>query len=304
VNLNPPISVLLFQLVAHVDPDVAFRGWQIGSALLYVAVVAWLLRTFPTPERWWLGVAMLVWSPFWSTLDLGQLYVPLLALAAIGFVFADRKPWLAGACIGLLVAIKPQYAIWPVLLVAAGHWRPSLAALLTGAAASLLPIALGHADWYAEWLAASGSLEMLVYTDNLSLPSLLTRAGVPLSTALAATAAWLVALAVTVAIRRWPTSRTSSVALVSAALAGPVSWVGYALLLAPVLISAGGRTERMTLAVLLLSVPGVLLWWSHAGSLIYDIALALCLWATLVERPLGASGRWRVDSEPRQIPLH
>ena len=118
--------------------------------------------------------------------------------------------------------------------------------------------------------------------------------------ALAATAAWLVAMAGMMALRRWPAQRTSAVALVASVLAGPVSWVGYALLLAPVLISGGLRSERMLLASLLLCVPGVLLWWAQAGYLTYDIALALCLWAVLVER--NETPIHRVHQVPERIP--
>jgi hypothetical protein len=134
-------------------------------------------------------------------------------------------------------------------------------------------------------------METLIYADNLSLPSILFRARMPTGVALAATGAFLAVLVAVIALRRWPARRASSVALIAAVLAGPVSWVGYALLLAPVLVSTGLRSERIMLAALLLSVPGVVLWSSHGGFLIYDAALALCLWAVLVERREGALPR-------------
>jgi alpha-1,2-mannosyltransferase/arabinofuranan 3-O-arabinosyltransferase len=227
---------------------------------------------------------MLVWTPLWSTLDLGQIYVPLLALAVFGFVYVDRRPLIAGVCIGLLMAVKPQFAIWVVMLLAARHWSPALTAALSAAIASALPLAFGHADWYASWIETSASLQMLVYSDNLSLPSVLSRAHLSTAVALTATATWLVVLGIMVWVRRWPARRASSVALVASVLAGPISWVGYSLLLAPIFVSRGMHSDRMILAGMLLSVPGVLLWWSHAGFLIYDVALALCLWAVLVER--------------------
>src|SRR5207248_1100469 len=154
VNLNPPVSVLFFQVLAQADPTTAFRAWQVGSAVLYALVLVFLLRTFRSRGGWWRGLLLLAWQPFWSTLDLGQLYVVLLALAAVGFTVVRRHPVLVGICIGLLVAMKPQFAVWPALLMAAGHWRPSGTALLTATAASLLPIALGHADWYGQWADA------------------------------------------------------------------------------------------------------------------------------------------------------
>jgi hypothetical protein len=289
INLNPPAAVLLFQLLALIDPAVAFRVWQVASGAMYLVVVAVLLRALRPPDWWELGLLMLAWAPFWSTIDLAQIYVPLLALAATAYLRLDRSPWLAGACIGLIIAVKPQFAIWPVLLLAGAYWRPVAAAVGTWGMASLLPALLGHADWYARWISTSRMADMLVYSDNLSVMSFLYRAGVSEPAAALIVGGGLLALFVVVAWRRWSARRVSDLAVVAAVLAGPISWVGYVLLLAPMFLSRTIRSERLMLAAILLAVPGVLLWWSQAGSGIYVLALGLCLWVTLVDSYHGAT---------------
>ncbi len=65
-------------------------------------------------------------------------------------VWADRRPALAGACLGLL-AYKPQLAACaPLVLLAAGRWRSLAGAAVTYAAACLASLAvLGPAAWRA-----------------------------------------------------------------------------------------------------------------------------------------------------------
>src|ERR1022692_3680529 len=80
-NLSPPVSVLLFQQIAWVDPLTLFRVWYACSLLLYVFIIVALLRAYPqqqTPLR-------LIWAlaifPLWYTLAIGQVHVVLLTLA-------------------------------------------------------------------------------------------------------------------------------------------------------------------------------------------------------------------------------
>ncbi len=295
VNLNPPFSVLLFQLLAWGDPAVMFRAWQIGSALLYAAVVVFLLRRLPTEDWWHRALLMLVWAPLWSTLDLAQIYVLLLALTTVAYLSMGRRPLLAGVCIGLLVAIKPQYLVWPALLLAAWYWRPSLAATATAAVISALPLVFGHGDWYPAWVDATRASNTLVFADNLSVLGLLTRAGVELGVGVALVAAGLVGLSAITAFKRWRPERVSAIALVAAVLAGPVSWVGYALLLTPVLLTTAVWSEPMILGGLLLVAPGVVLSSVRSGYMVYEVALLFLFWAILY----GAGARSLTSSLTR-----
>jgi hypothetical protein len=141
VNLNPPLSVLFLQATGRFDPDFMFRFWQLGSALLYLAIVLGLTRLFPSPNGWLRTLLMLLWQPFWSTLDLGQLYVALLVPTTAALVLIDRHPTAAGLCIGLVAALKPPFLVWPFLLLGARQWRSAFAALGTTVVLSALPAA-------------------------------------------------------------------------------------------------------------------------------------------------------------------
>ncbi|HEY5071533.1 MAG TPA: glycosyltransferase family 87 protein [Caulobacteraceae bacterium] len=72
------------------------------------------------------------------------------SLMGFGLISIDRRPWLAGAMLGLLV-YKPQFGILlPVLLIGTGRWKSALAAALGGAAfIGLSLLVLGPGPWLA-----------------------------------------------------------------------------------------------------------------------------------------------------------
>ena len=78
------------------------------------------------PDDWW---------PGWLT-PIGVVWETWrgMSWAMTGaWLLMRRGDWLvAGILIGLVVAIKPNYALVPLVLFAAGHWRPAFTA---GAAA-------------------------------------------------------------------------------------------------------------------------------------------------------------------------
>ncbi len=83
----------------------------------------------------------------------GGLWASCLGLAALNL---DRRPWLGGACLGLL-SCKPQLAVCvPVALLAARRWRACAAAAIGAAAlASASALVLGLGAWQA-FLANAG----------------------------------------------------------------------------------------------------------------------------------------------------
>src|SRR5690606_37646255 len=80
-----------------------------------------------------------------------------LTAALIGFalVFLQRRPVLAGICLGLLT-YKPHFGIlFPVALIAAGNWRAFFTAGVTAFALAAASVAVyGFAPWLAflRWL--------------------------------------------------------------------------------------------------------------------------------------------------------
>ena len=97
----------------------------------------------------WLLLALAYPAVF---INLGHGHNGFLTAALIGaaLVQLDRRPWLAGVLIGLLV-YKPQFGLLiPLVLVASGRWRTFAAATLTVIALTLIvTLAFGPDVWSA-----------------------------------------------------------------------------------------------------------------------------------------------------------
>lgn len=72
------------------------------------------------------------------------------SLFGYGLLSIDRRPWLAGAVLGLLV-YKPQFGILlPILLIGTGRWKSTFAAAISAAAfIALSALVLGVVPWLA-----------------------------------------------------------------------------------------------------------------------------------------------------------
>ncbi len=300
-NLNPPISALLFQVFDTADPHSAFRSWRWISIAIYLGTLLLLIRRFPTSEPLLLILWSLALAGFWDTLLLGQIYLPLVLAAVGAWLLLERGAGLwAGVLIGVVVAIKPNFLVWPALLFLAGHRRPAVAAVATAALISAIPLAVFGADVYRQWIELVASdRDRAFFLTNASLAGLAARAGIPalgliLSLALlAGLAAW--------AVRRRPDRiRASALALVAALLASPLGWIHYTLFLLPVLMSHWSRPAMRLVAVLLVvPVPFVIGQFTEptliqltVGS-VYAWALILCL-AILV------FDEWRIARRARR----
>ena len=235
-NLNPPISALLFQLFGLAEPHRMFRIWYCITAVLYAGTIALLLARYKTAPRLVFTLWACSLAGFWETLALGQIYVPLVLASVAAWLLLERgaTAW-AGVLIGLVVAIKPNFAVWPALLLLTGHFRPALFSIVTAAVVSAIPAAVLGVQVYQQWFAliASDSARA-VFLTNVSLGGLAARAGLPLVgmglslVLLAGSAFWAWA-------RRRPVNDVSAIALVVALLAAPVAWVHYTLFLLPVI---------------------------------------------------------------------
>lgn len=309
-NLNPPAALPLMELLgADPDPWTSFRLWWAVSLACYAATVALLARRYLVGTPWLVPGVLWMLAPagLWDTLVLGQIYLPLVLAAAGGWLLLERgRPAAAGLLIGLLVAVKPNFLVWPALLLLAGHARPAAWALATAAALSLLPVARYGPEVYAQWLAVlADEGDRARFPTNASLAGFAIRAGLDRIWGLAAGAGLLAALALW-AWRRRPDAMTASAfGLVGALLASPIAWVHYALVLTPVLLARRSSPFVLVAAALLLvpvpaaigaltGGPGAML---GLGS-IYGWALIACLAGLVAERARDARpahGRGRVE---------
>lgn len=300
-NLNPPPSLPLFQLLARMEPASGFRWWWGVSFLCYAATV-WLLA-----RRYGGGAVPVAWAfalaGFWDTLVLGQIYLPLVLAAMGAWLLLEReRPLLAGLLIGVLVAVKPNFAVWPVLLLLAGHVRPVLAATVSAALLALVPLALYGAGVYGQWIdLVARDSDRAAFLTNASLSGMAQRAGVDgLGPVLGL--AVLAALAVRAGRARLSPLDASALGLVGAILASPIAWVHYTLFLLPVFLSRKlSPPLLLSAALLVVPVPLVLRWldapwWAQVsvGS-VYAWAAMLCL-VGLMYPPRGKARSPRGDT--------
>jgi len=291
-NLNPPISALLFQPFDWAEPARSLQIWLWVSVACYGAAVALLLRRYAGRTE---AALIAVWTfglaGFWDTLFLGQIYLPLVLCATAAWLLLQRQELIwSGVLIGLLIAIKPNFLVWPVLLFLAGHRRPALVSVAVAAGISLIPLAVYGPGIYQRWLALVASDgERAFFLTNASISGLAARAGLP-GAGLPLSLALLVGLAIWALWRRPGLLEVSGLALLASLMASPLGWVHYTLFLLPVLLHHWRHLPVWIVAALLtVPVPTVLRqfgaepWLQLTLGSVYGWALMLCL-ATLIWR--------------------
>jgi hypothetical protein len=297
-NFNPPVLLLICPLLARLDPVVAFRIWYLVSLSLYATSLVLLARNYRLTKEAWRILWALGLAGLWATLALGQVYTPL-TLACVGaWLSMERRKWgTAGVLVGIVVTMKPNFVVWPVLLLLAGHLTVAVPALLSAALFSLLPAAIYGPRIYADWLSVLPFATDFAAGTNASLMAFCARLGVP-TWGLPVALSLLIALAVWVHKRRPPAEQASGVALLAAILAAPIGWIGYTLLLVPFFISIEWGPP-LRVAGLLLLLPSQWVWrysalpdWQSAvfGS-VYPAALLLALCAALRTSEVGLRKR-------------
>jgi len=237
-NLNPPISLYPARLLANADPEDVRFALNIVSGVVFVACAYALLRAYPEHRTVQGMLWIAAFGGFWYTLWLGQVYVLLFALGLGAWLLIQRgtHPLVAGLLIGLVVAFKPHFALWPLFLLLAGHPRIALASFGVAAAVSAVPLVLEGPGVYQQWLEAAQAYPRLALSGNASLVGQAERIGVPELGYLLSIA--LVMLATTVMWFARPAAlRASSWGIVVALLASPIAWIGYGLMAMPVLLS-------------------------------------------------------------------
>ena len=209
-NLNPPVSVPFFALLWRLGPEHAFVLWWGVSLLCFVAAVALLVRRYGPGRLWLLALWAMALAGMWDTLALGQIYLPLVLAAVGAWLLLERGRYVAaGVLIGVVIAVKPNFAVWPVLLMLAGHARAPLTAALTAIGLWVIPVILYGTRVYAQWLHLIASdTGRAGFLTNASLPGLAQRldAG-PIGLVLSAT---LLGLLGAWAVRSKPTALRAS----------------------------------------------------------------------------------------------
>jgi alpha-1,2-mannosyltransferase len=289
ISTNPPLWTVLVAPLALLEPITAYRIFVLVTGAVGVVYVAWMAEELGLRPAWTVvGMALLLFSnPFLGGLALGQVY-PLLTLGLVAAWVADRrgKPTASGVALGLVLAVKPQFA--PVLLWPLGRrrWRTFVAAIASGAAAMIVGIVVAGPRALIDWVAYVSSRQPDGYWDNNTLPAAAARlfrdndfveplARLPWAEPVAYVLAVGIIILTALWVRHDP--EMGLWALVAASLLAPsVSWHNYLVLLGPgiLLLLSRGWTS---LALLLLAFEFIPPVWSEAWRHGNTVAAALML---------------------------
>ena len=137
----------------------------------------------------------------------------------------SNNPVLAGVMIGLLAAIKPNFLIWPVLMLFSGFWVVALVAFLFFAFFSILPLVRYGPTVYYQWFDALSANKAAPLATNMSLYGFASRLELP-GLGLVLAALLLIVIALLVYLRRPTALDVSGLGIVVTLLASPLSMGG------------------------------------------------------------------------------
>lgn len=260
VNLNPPISIGIFDFISRFDPHRSLSIWQITSVILYAASI--LMLTFAYRQN--MTPIKFIWAftlaGFWHTIVLGQVYIVLLLFTVLGWIFLQRARYLiAGIAIGVVIAIKPNFVIWPIFLLLSGYYLTALISMAVSLLISFIPFLFYGLNIYAQWLEASAlRQETLRMPGNNSFLGLAARFDA-VTVGLVISGVVVLGLVVIsrLKLHKWleEFEYVSALGIIASLLASPISWTGYTVLLLPIFFSLQKWTIPVTIAAVILVIP-------------------------------------------------
>ena len=160
VALMPPGAYAALAPLAALPAGVAGVAWLLVSAASVFAILACTLSLARIPPRsltaWLFIAAALASAPLQTIVTVGQLSLPVIALAILAMWLArGGRDVLAGLALGLAAAVKPQL-VAPFFLYYAffARWRVLTPAVVVAIAINLLavaPMQLRGVPWWAAW---------------------------------------------------------------------------------------------------------------------------------------------------------
>ncbi|MGC2618401.1 MAG: glycosyltransferase family 87 protein [Acidobacteriaceae bacterium] len=260
LNLSPPAMLPLFVALSWFDPNVGVVVWTLMTALIVIGCAALLIVQYPGQIQHRQILWLLLARAVLNTMGLGQDYALFIGLAVGAWILLERNRQIAaGIFLGLLIAFKPNYVLWVVLLVFCGRWKASAVAAGVAAALCALPLALYGPGIYGEWMRGVAGDPHWFFPNEVSISGFATRIGHPrVGQGLAAI---LLAGSCGVVVWKRPSLRnTSGIALSVGMLASPLAWFHYALLMAGPLFAKRWDLV-LSLMLLLLMLPFAGFWY-------------------------------------------
>jgi hypothetical protein len=300
LNLNPPSMLPLFSLLSRIPLRTATNVWTVTSTLLFVGIAALLICRYHADRKqiWWL----LTCSATIMTLGLEQIYAALLVLTlAAWFLLESDHDIVAGVLLGVLAAIKPNMAVWPLFLALSRRLKLIVPTCVTAAVLSIIPVFLYGTAVYPEWWRATGIDSHSIFPADISIAGNFSRFGSRPAGLIIALVVFVL-LACLVRAGKPPLFETTGIALCASILCSPLGWLEYILFLTPLLFA-----RRWTL---LTAISAWLLWinpafidpppyashWStFFRGLVYFIPMCVLLAEYCRPALQALSARWQPD---------
>ncbi|HVC80010.1 MAG TPA: glycosyltransferase family 87 protein [Chloroflexota bacterium] len=280
-NLNPPIWLPAFALLSHVNPVLGYCVWAVLSLALFTGLLALGLHRWHPRRPVFVASWLLASYPLWETITVGQVYVLVAVLVLGAFALWPRHPVVTGVLIGATIALKPNLAVWPVLLALDGDLGSGLLAVLVALIMSATSVLWYGPATLGSWLTAARDYDGVASLINGSLAGLAYQVKMP-GAAVFGSVLLLLGSAAIVHLRRPGFFGTSSLAVLAGLLAAPVAWPGYLLLLLPMFLAWTWDGPWLGLVALTV-LPNVVLGLLPAVGLLYP-TIYLLLYARVVWR--------------------
>jgi Glycosyltransferase family 87 len=273
-NANPPATILPFLALTWLPERVAFWLWTAGSVIALIISLRMIARTLKMSFRPLL-IAVIGLQGVAVAIRFGQVTLWLLPLMAWAWrADRDDRKDLAGACLGVLIYIKPFMALYAIYLAWRREWR-MLRSLMIAGVASLAVGLLAGVSLTLSWVDTLRNLTSRApHVVNASWLGLVSRVFTvdrpqpfPKYTAWMdaprlAGGLWVVGLCAIALVSFWAIRRTSDrdqqwgIVGTATLLLSPLGWTYYVPLLIPPLAAVVPNSRHLGLIL----IAGALLW--------------------------------------------
>lgn len=159
----PPTMLLLVLPLGFLSFGAAFIAWTVFGLAIFLGTLYFVVR-----GQRYAWPLVLAFPGLWLGVAHGQTQFVVAALMGGALLLLARHPVLAGVLIGLM-AIKPHLAIlFPLVLIAGGHWRTFVSAAITSVATFGLGVLAFGAGSLHSWFDGMGLVGAAI--DHEALP--------------------------------------------------------------------------------------------------------------------------------------